>query len=535
MVGGAVNTAVEALSPTEVEELLTRAGFKCEEGLVKGAIPGNGGFGVVVMVALFASLGGMLFGLDIGYIAGVKSMESFSRDVLGGHELTDMQDSDITMIFGVGAAFAAFPPIISVVVESLGRKGSVICGGCVFCLGALLQGVATTMYTMMAGRFIAGMSVGLLSANVPVYQSEIAPPSHRGMLVSVYQLAVTIGIMLAFLMALLLENVEQPVGGWRWVILGQLVPGLLLAIGGIIMPRSPRWLVSKGRNQEALQTLIDVRGPEEDVRIELAQILRERETEMASGQPSWGEFLSGDNLKLLMIGIALQLIQQMCGLNAFMYDGPVIFQRLFNSAHAGRLFTAVSGIVNIVSTFPAIFLVDKKGRTVLLMWSAAGMAVCSAVLAFVGDMCFPDHHGLNTAPEQLCGDWAKWTATVSICLFIFNFGYGWGPVVWTYCAEMFPMKYRTKAVGATTDANWVGNIFIAFLPPIMLQDMGFKCFWIFTLINCLGFYLGWKLPETKDKSLEEINLMFERWFHPGKEDYDSCDESESEDDSSVDG
>jgi len=327
--------------------------------------------------------------------------------------------------------------------------------------------------------------------------------------------------MVAFLMALMLENVDRPMGGWRWVILGQLIPGLGLAIGGVIMPRSPRWLVSKGRYQDALDTLIAVRGEEEDVRMELAQICREREAEEASGEPSWVEFFSGDNLKLLGIGVALQLIQQMCGLNAFMYDGPAIFQRVFDSAHAGRLFTAVSGVVNILSTLPAIFLVDKKGRCALLMWSAAGMAVCSGVLAFVGDMCFPLNVDESADPEAVCGEWAKWVVTASICLFIFNFGYGWGPVVWTYCAEMYPMKYRTKAVGATTDANWIGNIFIAFLPPMMLARWGFKTFWVFTGINVIGFLLGKYLPETKDKSLEEINLMYEKWFHPSHDAADS--------------
>eukprot|EP00425_Heterocapsa_triquetra_P000497 CAMPEP_0195052334 /NCGR_PEP_ID=MMETSP0448-20130528/1680_1 /TAXON_ID=66468 /ORGANISM="Heterocapsa triquestra, Strain CCMP 448" /LENGTH=534 /DNA_ID=CAMNT_0040081455 /DNA_START=67 /DNA_END=1671 /DNA_ORIENTATION=+ len=521
MVGGAVSVAHEAMDESEMMGLLMRAGFK-DDGTIKDVIPGNGGFGTVVMVALFASLGGMLFGLDVGYIAGVKSMVSFENDVLGGRKITDSEDSWITMIFGVGAAVAAFPPIINWVVDTLGRKGSVIAGGIVFCVGALMQGLAMEMMVMMIGRFIAGMSVGILSANVPVYQSEIAPPSHRGMLVAVYQLAVTVGIMVAFLMALLLENVEKPIGGWRWVILGQLIPGGFLAIGGIIMPRSPRWLVSKKRYKDALNTLIAVRREEEDVRIELAQILREREHERASGKPRWSEFFSGDMLKLLMIGVSLQMIQQMCGLNAFMYDGPRIFEIIFKSSHAGRLFTAVSGVVNILSTFPAIFLVDKKGRCALLMWSAAGMAICSAVLAFVGDMCYPMGEA-NAAVDQedACGPWAKWVATGSICLFIFNFGYGWGPVVWTYCAEMFPMKYRTKAVGATTDANWIGNIFIAMLPPIMLAHMGFKTFYAFTVVNCFGFLFGRYLPETKDKSLEEVNVMFERWFAGKSKDDDS--------------
>jgi len=229
-------------------------------------------------------------------------------------------------------------------------------------------------------------------------------------------------------------------------------------------------------------------------------------------------------------------------MNAYMYDGPVIFGRLFHSGHAGRLFTAVSGAVNIVSTLPAILLIDKAGRMVLLRFSALGMALCSAVLAGVGSVCFPKHHCRHssactaTAEDELCGDWAKWTATASICLFIFSFGYGWGPVVWTYCAEMFPMKYRTKAVGATTDANWVGNMFIAFAPPLLLGSIGFHTFWIFAGINLLGFLLATALPETKDKSLEEVQLTFELWLGSGvgeccgsSEDSDASETTESSD------
>jgi len=475
------------------------------------------------------------FGLDIGYIAGIKEMDSFKNDVLNGKEITPSQDSQITMIFGVGAAISAFPPIIYMAVDKLGRKGSVIFGGVVFCVGATMQGIANGLPLLMIGRLVAGMSVGLLSANVPVYQSEIAPPKNRGMLVSVYQLAVTVGIMVAFVTAMLLEDVSEPIGGWRWVILVQLIPGLALALGGLVMGESPRWLVSKKRAKEAWKVLEAVRGPEDNVKMEVAQILAEYEKEKKAGKASWGEFFSGDCLKLLMIGVSLQLFQQMCGMNAYMYDGPKIFKSIYQSEHAGFMFTAVSGCVNIVSTFPAIFLVDRLGRTTLLKYSAAGMAICSGVLAVVGAACFPSHRchrhaGPDCQPhtEIVCGDWSKGVATLSICLFIFNFGYGWGPVVWTYCAEMFPMKYRTKATGLTTDANWIGNIGIAYLPPILLGRIGFNTFWVFFVINILAFALASQLPETKDKSLEEIQTMFTAWFHGGHSSLESSQSGNSE-------
>jgi len=509
------------MSKGEADVILTRIGIKLEEQDNDDSVyRGRGGFAVVLAVAVFSSLAGLLMGLDIGYIAGVKSMATFSRDVLDGKPLTDVDDSMITMVFGVGAAIACFPPIMSAVVHALGRKGSVIAGGCVFSFGSALQAVAWNVGLMVAGRLIAGFSVGLLSGNAPVYVSEIAPPEMRGALVTGFQFAITVGIMLAFLLALLLEDVTEPIGGWRWVIASQLLPGLLLVIGGIVMPGSPRYLVSQGRYAEALKTLISVRSSSEDVRVELAQICREHEAEEAAGRPTWREFLSGDSRKLLSIGVGIQLLGQLCGMNAFMYNGPMIFQRLFESEHAGRLFTVVAGIVNIFATIPAVLLMDRCGRTTLLKWSAIGMTICSAVLASVGDMCFQ-------GGGHLCGGWAKWTATLAICGFIFNFAYGWGGTPWVYCAEMFPLRHRTKGVGATTDANWVGNIIIAFLPPIMFHNWGFNCFWFFVFTDALCYFYAARLPETKDKSLEEITLMFKAWFHQpaeGNGDEDSGDE-----------
>ncbi|CAE7487581.1 ecdD [Symbiodinium natans] len=491
-----------ALSTEQVADVMARAGIQekdCE---------GHGGLLMVVAAAVFSSLAGLLMGLDIGYIAGVKSMASFSKDVLGGQPLTDVQDSVVTMVFGIGAAVAAFPPVMDASVTCLGRKGAVIAGGAIFCLGSAMQAVACNLALMVAGRVIAGFSVGLLSGNAPVYTSEIAPPHLRGALVTGFQFAITVGIMLAFLLALVLEDVEEPFGGWRWVIASQIVPGALLVVGGAFMPGSPRYLVAQGKNQEALQTLRALR--KEDVREELAQIVQEHEAESAAGQATWGEFLSGDSRKLLCIGLSIQLLQQLCGMNAFMYDGPMIFERLFKSEHAGRLFTVVSGVVNIFATVPGLFLVDRCGRTALMKWSAIGMMLCSAVLATLGDVCFVEE-------EDACGDWAKWVATLTICGFIVNFAYGWGGMAWVYCAEMFPMRHRTKGVGATTDANWIGNIVIAFLPPILFSNWGFNTFWVFVGTNMLCLLCAVSLPETKDKSLEEITQMFHDWLHPTEE------------------
>jgi len=455
---------------------------------------------VVIAVAIFSSLAGLLMGLDIGYIAGVKSMKTFAHDLLQHDGLMELEDSVITMIFGLGAVLAAFPPVMQACVSALGRKGAVVAGGWFFCLGAALQCAAMNLAMMLLGRLTSGFSVGLLSGNAPVYTSEIAPPAVRGALVMGFQFAVTVGIMLAFLLALVLEDVEDPISGWRWVIAAQIVPGSLLLILGAFMPGSPRHLLANGKIREALQTLRKLRR--EDVSFELAQIYLEYE---ASSEASWLDFLTGDNGKLLRIGVMIQILAQICGMNAFMYHGPVIFKLIFQSDHAGLLFTVVSGVVNIVATIPALLVVDRYGRTFLMKWSALGMMSCSAVLAAVGDICLQGE-------DFTCGDWARATCTVAICGFILNFAYGWGGMPWLYCSEIFPQKYRTKGAGATTDAAWVGNILIAFVPPLMFAHWGFDTFWVFVGTNALCLWVALILPETKDKSLEEIRDMLNAWL-----------------------
>lgn len=509
MPGGAVAAAAESISRHEAREVLIQAGFQDKEWMDNSFVGGRGGLGTVCLVGIFSALGGMLFGLDIGYISGVQEMDSFSNDLhlqkVDG-KLDAVTEGLITGIFALGAVVAAFPSLISRVVDRLGRNGCIVLGGFVFCVGAALQGLAVNLTMMYLGRFIAGASVGFLSANIPIYQGEIAPPNYRGMIVSLYQLAITLGIMVAFFINTLLQKVDH---GWRYCILLQLVPGLLLAIGAFAMPQSPRWLVSKGLVDESFDTLMRIRGPDDDVRTELAQICREFQREMAHGRPSWKEFFSGLNARLLWIGVLLQFLQQLCGLNMFMYYGPKIFKNIFHSENASFIFQTLNGLVNFLSTFVAIFCVDRAGRMKLLMWSFVGMAVCCVAISSVGLACFtPDG---NDGGQ--CGDWAKGALAGFIFLFIFNFAYGCGPVVWIYCAEIYSMKYRTKANGLTTDANWVGNFVIGFLPPMLLDNLHFHTYWIFAAINVVGAVTCCRLPETKGMSLEDIQTMFEERFY----------------------
>lgn len=199
-------------------------------------------------VAVFAALGGLLFGLDIGYISGVEEMASFADDINGGRMLTDATQGFITGAFSIGAIATSCPPVGAAIVDRLGRKMAIVAGALLFCAGALLQALASGLVQMDVGRALAGASIGVLSTNVPVYQSEVAEPRLRGACVALYQLAITVGITAAFWLNWALSSLK---GGWRLSIFAQLLPGLLLAAGMLAMPRSPRWLLSQGRLRPA--------------------------------------------------------------------------------------------------------------------------------------------------------------------------------------------------------------------------------------------------------------------------------------------
>lgn len=437
----------------------------------------------VVFVSLFSAIGGLLFGLDLGYLSGCLVMVSFRDDINGGAPINDATAGAVTSIFSLGAIMASFPPVAGMIVDHVSRKGAIVLGALLFAAGALLQGAAHGWTSIYAGRVISGCSIGLLSVNVPLYQGELAQPHMRGSMVALYQLAITAGIMIAFWLNYAVEALPS---GWRISVLSQLLPGCMLGIGMLWLPQSPRWLVSVGRLDEAHAALARVREPHEDVAREISEISQAFEREMATGEPTWREFASGAMLRRSAVGVMLQLLQQLCGMNAFLYYGPRIFEQLGTD---GFLFSALAGVVNFVSTFPAIALIDRAGRTVLLKASAAGMALSCLTLATIGDTCIGDTG-------------CAYVAAGAIFFFIFNFAYGWGPVVWVYCAELFPLKYRSKAAGLTTAANWVGNTCIGYFPPLLISAIGFDTFWIFGAFCALAFAAACRLPETRNRSLE---------------------------------
>jgi len=482
------------------------------------------------LIALFSALGAFLFGLDIGYIAAILECESFKRDV--GH-LSNPSDPKVNIdpttigfivaIFSLGCVMASFPPCSAYFLDSLGRRPSITLGSVVFIIGSGAQALATSTGMFMVGRLIAGFSIGLLSTVVACYQSELAPPHMRGALTSLYQLMITFGILVATWLDYALVKQD---GGWRIAIAIQVIPALSLMIGTFFMPRSPRWLVQKGRIDEALEVLYTMRSSDGEANNELQEIIDSVKSSEALGEPEWSELTRGRVGGMLAVGVALQLLQQLCGMNAFMYFGP----RIFATASIDPLLaqTLVSG-VNFLATFPAIFIVDTYGRRCLLCFGAFGMLLACSVMGFIG---VGAKQADITGDIDSLGQSRSYIMVFTAFFFVVNFAYSWGPTVWVYTAEMFPLRHRARCMGVTTTANWVGNFCIAQFTPMLLERIGFTTFLLFGMFCAVCLRLALWLPETRGLVLERVGELFDKKFalHNGKSDNASLAQAASNDD-----
>eukprot|EP00931_Biecheleriopsis_adriatica_P005206 TRINITY_DN106739_c0_g1_i1.p1 TRINITY_DN106739_c0_g1~~TRINITY_DN106739_c0_g1_i1.p1 ORF type:complete len:591 (+),score=126.99 TRINITY_DN106739_c0_g1_i1:72-1775(+) len=483
----------------------------------------------VAGIALLAAMGSFLFGLDIGYIGPIVASDSFVQDVAGlgpGEKLSGGQEGLIVSLFSIGAIVTACPLISSYFMNAWGRRDTIILGSVVFIVGSGIQAVASNMTTMFIGRFVAGMSIGLLSSCIVLYQMELAPAYLRGALGTLYQLMITFGILIAAIIDQAL--VDKP-NGWRIVIWIMCAPAAILCIGLLFMPRSPRWLMSQDRQEEALKVLMSVRA-EAEAHQELGEIARDLERARQEGEAAWGELFHvrgarGRIGRLVLLGVSLQLIQQLVGMNAFMYFGPDIFESM---GFSKNLFTTINNTVNFVSTFPAVFLADISGRKKLMLFSSTCMAIACAIMGIMGLIYVePAGEGKYTISNKSAG----WVIALSVFFFVFNFAYGFGPIVWVYVGEIFSTKYRARAVGLCTMANWVGNFVIAQFTPMLLEAVQFSTFFIFGIFCIIGSCVVCNIPETKGVPLEAIEVLFDktRGFRSSAqkekgEDVDSTDE-----------
>lgn len=437
-----------------------------------------------VFVCMMAALAGLLFGLDVGVISG--ALPSIAKLFM----LNDRVQEWIVSSMMVGAAIGALGA--GWISWHLGRRYVLGIAAILFIAGALWSGLAVNPANLMGARLLLGIAVGVASFTTPLYLSEVAPRQLRGAMISTYQLMIMVGILIAFLSNIALSYVAD----WRWMLGIISIPALFFLVGVIALPDSPRWLLQRNRTREARAVLQRLYDNPADIETEI------REVSEQNVQPKQGWDLLRTNRNFrrsVMLGIALQLFQQLTGFNVVMYYAPRIFGLAGFATQEQQLWaTAIVGLVNVLATFGAIALVDRWGRKPILYTGCAVMAVgMSALSVFL-------HLGIASSTVQIA-------AVGSLLLFIAGFAMSAGPLVWILCSEIQPQQGRDFGIALSTFVNWTANMAVAATFLTLLSAIGESATFLFYAIMNVAFaaVVFLYVPETRGVSLERIghNLM----------------------------
>lgn len=443
------------------------------------------------VVAAVTMLAGALFGYDQGVISGALTFIKTDFDL--SNTLVEVVTSWVTL----GALFGAL--VAGGLADRFGRRTALVTAGVLFIAGALTQSLAPGVAILVTGRFVIGFGVGVASVAAPLYASELAPAERRGRFVSSYQLAITMGILLAYIVDALLSSS----GDWRLMLGIAVVPGALLVAVVLVAPSSPRWLLKEGRRDDARATLVKVRGTEH-VEEHLDELVAEIEAESAD-RATWGEVFASNGRKALWVGVGLALFQQITGINAIIYYADQIFDMAgltSPTAQADATILCV-GVVNVLATFIAVAFVDKVGRRPLLFAGLIGMTVS---LTTVG-LAF---RFVDSADQQRDMSVLGIVTMVGLMVYIASFAFSLGPIVWTIINEIYPNRIRGRAVGVATAVNWGAAFLVSQSFLTMVDDIGTSTtFLVFAGLSALAFVWVWrKVPETKGIPLERMPLVW---------------------------
>lgn len=476
------------------------------------------GRGFLIFVCLFSSIGGVLFGYDIGIVSGVKTNADFLDtfginysikanypEVSGSNTwLVEAFVSSLLLGCAIGSLSASY------VADRWGRKWVVFWGAVLFSLTTVWVAVSSGFWSsLIPARVCCGISVGALSFCVPLYIGEIAPPSIRGTLVALQQLAIVLGILLAFLANLGLLNLSNPVDhGWRYSISIAAAFGAILAAGAPILPESPRWLLQHKGREAALSALLRVRS-ELDAVLELEAMEESFDASQRSlaNAPSFGRVVlevisfAKTASRRIRIAMAIQLFQQLTGINVVLYFAPEIFSQVSPTLDP-LVPTAILGATNLAFTVVSLWLVERVGRRRLFL---TGNAIMGVSICVVGVLA------AAASSSKLAGDFS----IALLLLFVAGFAVSWGPLGWIYPAEILPQAVRAKGVALSTATNWVCNFAIGLGSLSLYKAIG-ASFW-FILVGlqlAAAIFVFVYVLETKGKTLEKINEMFAELEEP---------------------
>ena len=445
----------------------------------------------VVGVCFVAALGGLLFGYDTGVINGSLKFVQLKFDLSPAMKGFAASSALLACIFG-----AAFAGTLS---DRLGRKKVLIISAVLFLISAIGTALPQNLIQFIIFRFIGGLGVGAASMTSPMYIAEISPAKIRGRMVSVNQFAIVFGMLVVYFVNYFIagsgDEVWNTETGWRWMFGSESIPAVLLLVLLFFVPESPRWLTKQNQKSKALEILSKVDGHEYAKKeVEMIEETLSRESSSLS------QLFNPKMRIILLIGVALAVLQQVTGINVFLYFGSEIFETLGGeSIDAALLQQVVVGAVNLLFTVIAIWMVDKLGRKPLMLIGSVGMGIALFAMGTAGYL-------------QVTGLWML----AFVLIYIASFALSVGPVVWVILSEIFPTKIRGRAMGIATICLWMANTIVSQTFPMMDENEfliekfhhGFPFFIYGIMCVVMVLFVASVVPETKGKTLEEIEKMW---------------------------
>jgi MFS transporter, SP family, galactose:H+ symporter len=459
------------------------------QGELPDSVPDHLPFARAASVFAVVLLAGALFGYDQGVISG--ALLGIQKAFAVGAIALEIVTSWVTLGAMFGSIAGGF------VADHFGRKRALLVAAGLFIVGALMEAFAPDVPVLVFGRLVAGFGVGVAAVAAPLYAAELAPAAQRGRFVSSYQLAITIGIFIAYLVDQALAGPE----GWRAMLGVSAGPGALLALAVLTALESPRWFAKSGRRDEARSTLVALgAGDHADARLAAIEASLRAEHEV----PSWRDVFAPRWRTPLKIGLGLAVLQQITGINAIIYYSDKIFEAAGFTTPAAQTAatTWAIGAVNVLATFIAIAFIDKLGRRPLLIAGLIGMALSLTAVGFA----FQQSGAVGAGQGSTYGA----VTLVALVVFIISFAFSLGPVTWTVINEIYPGEVRGRAVAVATAVNWGAAFLVSgfFLSVVNAIGQAYT-FWMFAAFCAIGLvwvYIG--VPETRGRSLEEIEASW---------------------------
>ncbi|EXJ91290.1 hypothetical protein A1O1_04400 [Capronia coronata CBS 617.96] len=507
-------TSEESPTPTEQEAVMGKR---------------LGLFRAYYVVAL-CSIGSFLFAYDTGIVGGVLTLPSFQNDFRYSKAEKTQVNSNCVSILQAGAFFGCFG--IWPLTSWLGRRWGFIIASAVFSVGAIMQVVNThSIGVFYAGRVISGLGTGAATVLVPIFSAEMAPKEIRGKLGSCFQLLFACGVTVSYWVDYAAQAGISSDSSMQWQIpVGlQLVPGVFLGLGMILVKESTRWLAKKGRNEEAYASLLWVRGGVDgpEIRAEFSEILAGIELELVESEGlTWKELLLPSNRFRMIIAITIQLAQQLTGNTSLAYYAPQIFATI-GAGNKTMFITGFFGIIKIagVAVFQ-LFLVERIGRRIPFMGGAFAMGSFMLIIALIVATHPPKPSATGITSSGAAG-------IAMVYLEAFSFNMSWGPLTWLYIGEIFPSRIREIGVATGAASQWLFNFVMSQITPHAIANIGWRTFLMFAIFNyAIIFYSYFLIKETKGKSLEEMEVVFGTVDRLPSKDVDEL-EAQAEDDRPI--